>query len=53
MTEKKQTSFRHCYEPHLRDYPDCLEECGCDSCEAPKIEDEEEEQRLRTLKQLQ
>ena len=28
-------SFRRCYEPHLRDYPDCFEECGSDVCDAP------------------
>lgn len=28
-------NFRKCYEPHLRNYPDCFEECGCDVCEAP------------------
>lgn len=33
MTE--QNKFRKCHEPHLRDYPDCFEECGCDVCEAP------------------
>lgn len=27
--------YRRCYEPHLRDYPDCFQECGCDVCEAP------------------
>jgi hypothetical protein len=32
MTESK---FRACHEPHLRDYPDCFQECGCDACEAP------------------
>lgn len=26
--------FRECFEPHLRVYPDCFEECGCDVCEA-------------------
>lgn len=29
------TNFRKCYEPHLRDYPDCLEECGFDTCQSP------------------
>ena len=33
--EQKKSKFRKCYEPHLRDYPDCFEECGCDICEAP------------------
>ena len=29
------SNYRKCYEPHLRDYPDCFQECGCDECEAP------------------
>ena len=33
--EQKKSKFRKCYEPHLRDYPDCFEECGCDTCESP------------------
>lgn len=38
MTNK----FRECYEPHLRDYPDCFEECGCDECEAPLYSEQKE-----------
>ena len=35
LEEQKKSKFRKCYEPHLRDYPDCFEECGCDTCESP------------------
>ena len=34
-------NFRKCYEPHLRDYPGCFEECGCDVCEAPLFSEDE------------
>jgi hypothetical protein len=33
--EVNTSMFRKCYEPHLRDYPDCYQECGLDHCEAP------------------
>lgn len=36
-------SHRKCYEPHLRNYPDCFEECGCDVCEAPLFSEEVEQ----------
>lgn len=37
------SNFRKCYEPHLRDYPDCFQECENDVCEAPLYSEQVED----------
>jgi hypothetical protein len=43
--------FRKCYEPHLRDYPDCFEECGCEHCEAPIFSESEVQSWLKDVEE--
>ena len=38
--------FRKCYEPHLRDYPSCFEECSCDVCKVPLFSEESDPKEL-------
>ena len=45
-----EDKFRKCHEPHLRDYPDCFEECGCDVCEAPLFSEVEDKEAIEVSK---